>query len=448
MYNRDCKLTYFRNLYTTFIFFVGYCVYALIFPELKINYVNVLIVVSCTILIGIGIHNIKKFGITIDSVFILCYFGVLIVNNLNISALQMEKTLMDYYYFFCGPMIFVLILYIVEKLPVKPLRKRLHINANIVASLFFVIYIIMKVYIFHRTGIRLFSNAWSTSQSPSFIIPGISGISSMFMWLTLMMLPDVSNQKLKMTVIFLAILLDGIFPASRGNAMRIVLMAIFLYVYKHGQHVFYRRNLTKCICIVITIFVIFSFWGDIRQEKRGYGTEYNIGLYLGSYLNNDTINWIYSYTALNFDVLKQCFLGREPTYELHALLLPIMRISSGNKTIQTYYDSIYTNGLKGFNASTFLSNFILEFGAFYFVEIVVLGLIVSLLSLWCRWCKLRGGYAYLLMLTAFSFFGNYYLVPFFLYTLLICLSIYSVINFEISSFRWHKTLIIRSIKDE
>ena len=145
-----------------------------------------------------------------------------------------------------------------------------------------------------------------------------------------------------------------------------------------------------------------------------------IGRLLSSRTNNAVINWFYGYTGINFDVLKQSIIEGEKVGKFKALLIPLMRIFGGSKSVLLYEESLFTQGLNGFNATTFLSRYIKELGAFYIVDIILLALLVCSLDYLCYVVNFKGGRVMLLAMTALTFFADYYLnVVNLLFTLII-----------------------------
>ena len=163
--------------------------------------------------------------------------------------------------------------------------------------------------------------------------------------------------------------------------------------------------------------------------KRGWKDPATaISNLLESRTDNMVINWAYGYTGINFDVLKQEFIEKEKTEEFKALFLPVIRILGGNKAIEEYNKTINTRGLNDFNASTFLSYYIRELGLFYFIDVILTALIVILLDWLCCLVGFKGGRLFLLMMTALTFFGNYYIMPNLFFTMIIGIIYYAFVD--------------------
>ena len=389
------------------------------------NCINVVIVILSTLITCLAAISIKVQGIFLYNVFLCSFFGVLIFNNFNISALQMEKTITDIYYYFCGPLVFAGILYLFERKKIKHYFSGFQLNPNLLGGVIAGLCIIFYLRVFSMTGIRAFGNEWLSSQSSNYVIQGSSGMSNLFMWLCLMMVPVV-NKKLKIILIIIPFSC-AFLSASRGDVMRIALYLLLMWMASVGKKIVTKRNTRKFMIIVAIILVFFSEYGNYRQEKRGWSST--IGYMLQSKVDNDVINWAYAYSAINFDVLKLYTLS-EPTMEIELLYTPIMRITEGVDAVENYYNSMYISGLHGFNAATFLSYFIKETGYFYFFQVAILAIIVGIMNKICLSINFKGGHIFLLMLTILNVFGNYYLIVSLLYSLIAGMILYFISDIE------------------
>ena len=400
------------------------------------NCINVVIVILSTLITCLAAISIKVQGIFLYNVFLCSFFGVLIFNNFNISALQMEKTITDIYYYFFGPLVFAEILYLFERKKIKYYFSGFQLSPNFLGGVIAGLCIIFYLRVFSMTGIRAFGNEWLSSQSSNYVIQGSSGMSNLFMWLCLMMVPVV-NKKLKIILIIIPFFC-AFLSASRGDIMRIALYLLMMWMAFAGKKIATRRNIRKFMIIVAIILVFFSAYGNYRQEKRGWNST--IGYMLQSKVDNDVINWAYAYSAINFDVLK-LYTSSEPTMEIELLYTPIMRITEGADAVENYYNSMYISGLHGFNAATFLSYFIKETGYFYFFQVAILAIIIGIMDKICLSINFKGGHIFLLMLTTLNVFGNYYLIVSLLYSLIAGMILYFISDIKKAR---EKTLLLKS----
>ena len=400
------------------------------------NCINVVIVILSTLITCLAAISIKVQGVFLYNAFLCSFFGVLIFNNFNISALQMEKTITDIYYYFFGPLVFAEILYLFERKKIKYYFSGFQLNPNFLGGVIAGLCIIFYLRVFSMTGIRAFGNEWLSSQSSNYVIQGSSGMSNLFMWLCLMMVPVV-NKKLKIILIIIPVFC-AFLSASRGDIMRIALYLLMMWMAFAGKKIATRRNIRKFMIIVAIILVFFSAYGNYRQEKRGWNST--IGYMLQSKVDNDLINWAYAYSAINFDVLK-LYTSSEPTMEIELLYTPIMRITEGADAVENYYNSMYISGLHGFNAATFLSYFIKETGYFYFFQVAILAIIIGIMDKICLSINFKGGHIFLLMLTTLNVFGNYYLIVSLLYSLIAGMILYFISDIKKAR---EKTLLLKS----
>ncbi len=373
------------------------------------NVINLMLVFSTVIMISCGIYDVKKKGINLSNVFAIFYFGVLLMNNLNISALQKEKTIVDAYYFLSGPIIYFLILRFYNKIGKKRLKKRISINADIIGIIIIILCLILKIYIYNVKGIRFFSTLWRTEEAMAFTIPGATGMADIFLWLSLMMVPVIRKKWLKV----LAILVPTVCIVLSASRQDFIILGVYIglaWGMRYGKQFFSKKNTIRCLAMLMIMLVIFSVWGNYRQKKIGWtNVGASIAFFMESRTDNFIVNWVYGYTGINFDVLKQEVIEKEKTEEFRALVLPIMRIFGGTEAVLEYENEVRTYGLNGYNASSFLGRYIREFGVFYLVDIMLLAVLVIILDYLCCLADFRGGQVFLLTMTALTFFGDYYM---------------------------------------
>ena len=199
------------------------------------NIINLLLVYWTIVMIGYAIWDVKRRGVNLSNVFAGCFFGVLLMNNLNISNLQAPKTAVDMYYFLSGPMIYFGILSVYQKVRKTRIKKWKGFNSNIVAVMAILGCVLLNSYIYSVKGIRFFSTSWRTKENVAFVIPGVSGLAGMFMWLSLMLIPSISKKRLKL----LAITISGICIVLSATRQNFIIMSVFLILLWGVQ---YGRN--------------------------------------------------------------------------------------------------------------------------------------------------------------------------------------------------------------
>lgn len=399
----------------------------MLFMQIDFNGTNLFIVFVSAFAFVTGIIDLKKYGITISNVFRICFFGILILNSFNLSGLQREKTIIDAYYYLFGPILFAVAFKIYEKSPKVKILKGFCVNADMIALVIVLLCVVTKLRIFLIVGFRVFSNSWSTAQTEQFVMQGDSGVASMFMWLSLMMVPVIKRRWLKICAIAVPIMC-AFLSASRGDFMRMAIYLLVLWIACYGSRFFSRKNIIKLSLIAVILIVLFSVWGSYRQQKRGWSEKTTMGYLLNSRTDNEVINWAYGYTGINFDVLKQEYIEGDITNEFKALLVPLMRLTGGSSAVESYYKSVETKGLNGFNASTFLANFVKELGMLYFIDIILLAMMIIVLDMLALSVRFVGGHLFIIMMTALTIFGNYYINVNMFFSIIIGIFIYFIVD--------------------
>ena len=195
------------------------------------NVINLLAIAMFSIVSYLFIsYCMRNKTITYDAIYCLSYFGSLILNLLLLSPYQEPKTLADIYYLCIGPIILLIIMnYIEKKYAFNISLERYALKIEHIFTVFlFILYLSTKVYIYYNTGIRLFDGNLNDLEMNRYIIPGISGISDIVMYLLLMQLPCLQN-KSRIIVIMSVMLLSGLLLAKRGNICRIIIFISITY---------------------------------------------------------------------------------------------------------------------------------------------------------------------------------------------------------------------------
>ena len=106
----------------------------------------------------ISIFALKKLrkGLFASNMFLLFFYIGLALNGLELSLLQNKKEVIDIYFFFCGPLVFYIILSFIEKVRIKKVNfYKIKVNGNYFAISIFLIYLLLRIIIFKKTGIKL-----------------------------------------------------------------------------------------------------------------------------------------------------------------------------------------------------------------------------------------------------------------------------------------------------
>lgn len=394
-----------------------------LFDNGQISVINLSIFLASLISSDLGIYLFFKWGINNFSVFIILYGISLAVNTFHLSSMQTVKTIADFYYLFFGGFLFSLFLLWGEKQNKRGIiDTKIYLSADMVADVLLVLYVLLYINIFSRTGIRLFSGQYISKQTPSFIIPGASGAAAMLTWVLLMLIPKVKTYK-KILIVGITILFSGIFMFKRGDIMRILMFTILYYMFDNKKKIFSTKFLKNIVFILLTLIIVFFSLGNLRTKMRGSGTETESDISIDNLIKGNVkmgnAGWIYAYTAINFDVLK-LYYTESPENKFSTLLLPIKRISGGNKSVEDFINrpsDLMKRGINGLNGATFLSNYVLDLGILFILEITVLGFIVAFLIRITKYYSCTGPYIFILLLTAITVMGDYYTVPNYVYSL-------------------------------
>jgi len=372
--------------------------------------------VCSILLIEIALYDIKKYKFNAFNLFVLIFFSSLLLNTLTLSNVQSEKNWIDVYYFLYVPMITSLFLYYVEHKKIIYMNVKMpKFDANKLAIFLLMFFIILKSYIYLKTGIRLidFNNGKFFLEEETYVVPTITGLSNVVQWLLVVSLLYVSN-KLRVLII-LFIVSVAILNVKRGDIIREVLYIILMYIYINRDR-FNRAFFRKIILSFLGLVFVFTFLGELRQETRSQ--DFNINTQIQGKIDNTGFNWMYGYIALNFDVAKEYIKDdREKLMYPFVVLQPVNNLIGFKQEILEYYDNTWNYRIYGFNAAPYFSLFIHDMGMLYFIEGIIYSVVLALLILLTKKMKSDGTYIFLLMLLSFSFFGPYLFEPQMFYTI-------------------------------
>lgn len=394
-----------------------------IFKNGQITYANQLIFIFSLLFLDIGVFFLYMKGLSNVSVFMIIYWGALSINTLHLSGAQSNKNFDDFYYFVIGGVTFSALLYFGEYiLNLKKIKIAKKISAKNISTFLLVCYIVMNLILFKKTGIRVFTGMIHSSQTERFIVPGISGIITMLMWILLMLIPFVSKRK-TIIIFCVTILFNGVLMFKRGDIIRILLFGILYYLFMHKNEILRGKIVKKIIFLFISVFIVFSSMGNLRTKLRAAGSEVNateaINASLDSNINLREFGWLVGYTIINFDVLK-LYYNDDPAYKMDSVGLPVARLLGGNSKVNAFMNrrtDEMNRGIHGFNAAPFQSNYIYDFGMFFFLELVVLGTLISIFISITKVYHLTGAYIFILLMTVLTIFGDYYTLPNYVFAL-------------------------------
>ena len=375
------------------------------------NFEGILIFCLSLYILICSIDSIRKRGINACNLFFGVFYLCLMVNTFNISLLQQPKTLIDLYFYFTGPLLFGLFLHIGEKanrLRNIKLKFPSILDTRVTAAILLFAYYALSVYTFFTVGIKLFhsqSLGYNRAVNDNlFVIPGISGIVNTLFYCLLIYSSHV-KRGYRYVIIISIFTISGLLDFSRGNIMRIFIFIFVGYAYSQRERLVTRRNIRRAIISILVILAAFVILGNFRQHSNSF--YFNINTYLLGKTNNEFINWIFGYVALSFDTLKLT-IAEPPTKTLSALMMTIHRLFGNYPKVVEYLEVFRNRNLGStFNSSTFLSPFISDMGVYYFIEVIIVGIVYGMLISICKTYRLKGVYYYILVLIVLTVFGNY-----------------------------------------
>lgn len=409
-------------------FFVGF---ALLHRDYSIGLKNIMIAGVALAISIAGFSDMARNGIRIHSTFLALFFLALFFNNFNLSATQASKSFGDAYFFILLPVAFVLMFIGADRkvrLDPNDMRQGGKVSFSFVdyAMVFIIVaYVFLRVLSFEDTGLRFFTEGFEAERSSEIGASGEgTGILTSLMWTIIMLLPCLKNKYVKW-IAGLVIVLTCVFCLKRGVVIRVLLFFLCYLLILRGSFFFSRKGVLVLVLVALVGGYCFAVWGDARQMARGAASDYSVSSVIESRIDNDFISWTYAYTALNFDVLKQCYIDGEVTGEFTELMKPVKRFVHG---AAMYDDDENANlpSLNGFNASTFLGPFVRELGVFSIVSVLILGLLLRLLIQISSRVKAYGVYIMILSTVALAFFSNGFTSPNIVYAVLFALAICTI----------------------
>jgi hypothetical protein len=110
---------------------------------------------------------------------------------------------------------------------------------------------------------------------------------------------------------------------------------------------------------------------------------------------------LYSYMAFNFEILR-LYYSFTPNYEM----IHLYELFGANLERESIG---LTVAVSGFNAGTFIQQFMIDYGKLYYIELFIFAFIVSLIVIVSKKMNFIGLYIFLIMLMALLIFGDYLL---------------------------------------
>lgn len=356
-----------------------------------------------------GLKQFQKYGLQISNAFLMSFYFFLSLNCYGISMLQKPKTLLDIYYYFWGPLLFYIILVYFEKLSIKIKRVHTKLSFEFICNIFLFSFIGLYAYVFKTKGVRIFSNTLKSEQQSLYVIAGISGLIDVLAWTLLMLSFSINKKILKISMIICPIVFTFL-NASRTLTMRMLVYMLCYVLYARGKKAANSKSIVRTILFSTVIIIGFGAWGNYREKVSGFMTI-SISTALQSVSGNTIFDWMYAYSAFNYDVIKQVVIEKSFPFRFKSLLRPLLRLIGGSAIIGEYNKLVSTQvqSIKGFNAATFLLYPIFELRYFYFIELFILAFIVSIVAKLSKVIGFRGGYVYFIMASIMTVYGDYYL---------------------------------------
>lgn len=360
---------------------------------------NLIIFEISFIILIVTIKCIKNNGIKTYNVFLFTFYLGVLLNTFKLGVYQQNKTFDDVYYLIICPFFFILPVYCAEKIKRIKIPRISKFTADFLFSVLFAVYILLKLYISKVVGWRISSLEYSTFLvgGDQYTLPGYSGLAISIQWILLLLTPYVKKRQ---SVCFIvALIIFSILHVKRGDILRMLMFYLIYFVnYSYYKKDFIKRVLKYGGIFLAFIIFIFVYTGNIRQEVRGdIDVSGTIIKDSGFKYNNASCAWLYSYYIINYDVLRLYYNDR-PDFRPNSIVSTFI----GEEDRGNYHN------INGFNASTFMTTFIQDFGYLCIGELFLYGLILSFIVFIARCIQLDSLYIYICSIYAFSAFGNYF----------------------------------------
>lgn len=392
--------------------YLGFVLVMILYPILvlsnddKWSVVNFLIYSSTLFVTMVCLESIRKTNLQAWSWFGFCYFSCFWLNTLQLSSLDIPKTLYDFYIMFLGPLVFMFLLQWSEHIPVSTFKiKTRFIDLNFIYILLIVLYIYLSFFNYLNVGWRvtLIQETHSIISGDKFTVPISSGLWSVIAWTLLILSPHVKKSH-AITAIIAIVIFSCILHVKRGDLIRIILFYItYFLMTKNNESKFpFNKKLLILALIIsgVTLFVVFGQW---RLAQSGSNAQTIINI-TGVKIDSVFVAWLFAYIIVQFDVFSLSSAALNSiSYQFtdfNSLLMPISSVT--DKPENTLIP------IKGFNAGTAFWSFVRDFGSLFFIEMILFWFLISGLIWVSKKTDCKGAYSFICMLCALMIFGNYF----------------------------------------
>lgn len=406
--NRDTLINYTKigGLYIL-IYFILFIVYNVILENGHLESENIICAVFSNIIFLYGLLNLFQHGIKVYSAFLSFFYFGLSINCLYLSNLQEYRSIDDLHYLFVGPLIFSLVVWLFEKISINKIKIKKIIKIDYMADFLFFVSLTLQLYIYSQKGIKLLDGDFFSANNDAYTVENISGICDMMKIMLLLLIADVSRKR-KIVYSIYVMLFSAILNVHRSEFVRYSLYFVILYAYIYWKKLVVSKYLINRIIILSFSFIfIFGALGTFRQYQVD---DFNFSSVKMADLkiDNEALGWFYGYYPINYSVVKT-YYDVKPLREMtqvNAFFERLMGDKQKAKEVGIMYGEDSSFMLNGFNAPTFLSGFILDFGYFYFVEIFVFSILIGMVILLLRCTEAKGAYAYMITIVTLFIFSN------------------------------------------
>lgn len=372
-----------------------------------LNPYNFIIFILASAICFFSFVDIRKHGIRAHNLFLFTFYVFLFWNTSNLGGIQLEKEAIDVYYYFFGPLIFAGMLWVFCTLKVRQMDDlvKFKLDPNLLALILLSIFVLVKLYIGSVVGYRIESvEAGFLEEGDKFSVPGFTGIATVLQWTLVMLMPHIKRKYIVLILVF--VIVFAFLHVKRGDISRIFVFMIvwFFFVKVRQKNYFSFKRMIVISSVFLSFSLIFAEFGEWRRSNQL--AKSIIQTYLDSKSESIVLNWTYSYTSIGYDIMKISDDMAHP-YFPYGITFPYL--DQGSFQMKNYTAEQEKANINGFNAGTFLSLFIHDYGILYFLEIILFGFLVGLLILITRMFNFFGIYCMVLTLLVFCFFGNYFI---------------------------------------
>tara|TARA_B110000211_G_C14050547_1_gene540997 strand:- start:768 stop:1976 length:1209 start_codon:yes stop_codon:yes gene_type:complete len=345
--------------------------------------------------------------------FLFPFLNVILLSCFSFSIYQKGYTLDLLSIIIISLVISSFFFFVIDALHLKKIKQIPLLDVDMVFFSFLIIYIILKIYIINKTGIRVESLIdGNRIDGKEFVIPGISGLVAILQWSLLILFPFINRKK--KVIVFTCILIFSFLSAKRGDLVR-TLLFISVYYYMLNKNTIKSKNVLLFFVFIVLFGLGFALLGDLRQTQ--YDSSFSIVSTLGSYYNSSSLSWLFGYTGINLEVLSRIPISDEARLPMN-VIIPFYRSGIDEYEVLAYYNKISQFKISGFNASTFLGPMVYDMGQFFWIELTLFLSVTCSLIAFSKVCGSIGSEMMILSLIALLPFGNYLLSSQFLFAII------------------------------